>query len=99
MPAQELCSLATKSIDVTFSSHAISDLSTDALVEYLRQICRITAGHFLYIGNAAAGEKLATVMKQRYPALALVETQESSWHKFRDPGAKEVELLFRAQEI
>ena len=98
MPAQELRSLAPKSIDVTFSSHAISDLSTDALCEYLQQICRITAGHFLYIGNAAAGAKLTTLVEGRFPALALAESRESSWHKFRDPGAKEVELLFRSRE-
>lgn len=95
MPVFELGKLAPKSVDLTFSSHAMSDLSSHATAEYMDEIARTTRRYLLYIGHAAAGASFQKVMSVKYPAFTLVEKCDLEWNRLKFVDAEEVELLYR----
>jgi hypothetical protein len=79
--------MPTESVDVTFSSHAMSDISSEALVEYLDNIDRMTRGFLLYIGNTRASESMLDLVRQRHDSFELAETRSSGWHSHKISGA------------
>jgi putative sugar O-methyltransferase len=87
MPVFELAAMPTESVDVSFSSHAMSDISSEALVDYLNNIDRMTRGCFLYIGNSRASESISGLMSQRHDSFELTETRSSGWHSHKVSGA------------
>jgi putative sugar O-methyltransferase len=87
MPVFELASMQSESVDVTFSSHAMSDISNGAMVEYLNNIDRMTRGCLLYIGNSRASESISDLVSQRYDSFELAETRSSGWHSHKVSGA------------
>jgi putative sugar O-methyltransferase len=87
MPVFELATMPTESVDVTFSSHAMSDISSEALVEYLNNIDRMTRGCLLYIGNSRASESMLDLVRQRHDSFELAETRSSGWHSHKISGA------------
>ena len=87
MPVFELATMPAESVDVTFSSHAMSDISSEALVEYLSNIDRMTRGSFLYVGNSRASESIAALVSKRYSSFKLAETRSSGWHSHKVSGA------------
>jgi putative sugar O-methyltransferase len=87
MPVFELASIPAESVDVAFSSHAMSDISPVALVDYLENIDRMTRGCFLYIGNSRASESISGLMSQRHDSFELTETRSSGWHSHKVSGA------------
>jgi putative sugar O-methyltransferase len=95
MPVFELGKLLAKSADLTFSSHAMSDLSSHATAEYMDEIDRATRKSFLYVGDAAASVLLQRCISAKYDAFALVEKRALEWNSLKFVDAKEVELLYR----
>jgi putative sugar O-methyltransferase len=95
MPVFELGKLAAKSVDLTFSSHAMSDLSSQATAEYMDEIARTTRKYLLYIGHSAAGAAFQKLVRARYPAFTLVEKCDLEWNSLKFVDADEVELLYR----
>jgi putative sugar O-methyltransferase len=87
MPVFELATMPAESVDVTFSSHAMSDISSEALVEYLNNIDRMTRGCILYIGNSRASESMLDLVRQRHDSFELAETRSSGWHSHKISGA------------
>jgi hypothetical protein len=87
MPVFELATMPAESVDVTFSSHTMSDISSEAMVEYLNNIERVTRDSFLHIGNQRAGESISALMCRRYNSLELAETRPSDWHVHKAFGA------------
>jgi putative sugar O-methyltransferase len=87
MPVFELATMPAESVDVTFSSHAMSDISSEALVEYLNNIDRMTRGCLLYIGNSRASESMLDLVRQRHDSFELAETRSSGWHSHKISGA------------
>jgi putative sugar O-methyltransferase len=87
MPVFELATMPAESVDVTFSSHAMSDISSEALVEYLNNIDRMTRGCLLYIGNSRASESMLDLVRQRHGSFELAETRSSGWHSHKISGA------------
>jgi hypothetical protein len=83
MPVFELAAMPSMSVDVTFSSHAMSDISSEALVEYLNDIDRVTRSCFLHIGNKRASESISNLVGQRYTSFELAETRTSDWHSHK----------------
>ena len=83
-------------VDCSFSSHAISDLSPEVMSEYLNDIARLTRRHFLYIGQ----DKLARIIAreeagtERNPFTAL-DIRPSDWNHHIAPGPDHVEVLYR----
>ena len=87
MPVFELATMPAESVDVAFSSHAMSDISSEALVDYLDNIDRMTRGCFLYIGNSRASELISGLMSQRHDSFEQTETRSSGWHSHKVSGA------------
>jgi putative sugar O-methyltransferase len=87
MPAFELANMPAGCIDVTFSSHAMSDISCKAMGEYLNNIVRMTNSAFLYIGNRRASKTISDLIADAYDSFQLVETRSSGWHSHRVSGA------------
>jgi hypothetical protein len=85
MPAFELASLPARSADVTFSSHAISDLPQENKAEYMRQVERISRRWFLNIGPGYPDDHF----------LNLAESRTSGWNRHKSPDADEIERLYR----
>ncbi len=87
MPVFELAAMPPDSVDVTFSSHAMSDISPGAMVEYLNIIDRMTRHCLLYIGNSRASKSISDLVSQRYDSFELAETRSSGWHSHKISGA------------
>ncbi len=86
MPLFEMEKIPPNSVDVTFSSHAMSDLADGVMDEYLRVITGMTRSRFLYLGHCRA----ADLISQGRP----VELRVSRWNGHIAPNAKEVECLY-----
>jgi hypothetical protein len=83
MPTFELANLPSQSVDLTFSSHAMSDISSEALVEYLNHIDRVTRECFLHIGNKRASDLISGLISRRCASFDLVDTRSSDWHSHK----------------
>jgi putative sugar O-methyltransferase len=80
LPVFELASMPPGSIDITFSSHTMSDISRESTLEYLNNIVRMTRDSFLHIGNDSASKWIADSMNRSYSFFKLAETRSSDWH-------------------
>ena len=87
MPAFELSKMPHASIDVSFSSHAISDLSFVALETYLNNIDRMTRDSFFCIGKKQASESISDLISREHRSFHLAETRSSGWHSHKVSGA------------
>jgi hypothetical protein len=96
MPLFELPKLPPKSVHVSFSANAISDLSREALAEYLCILARCTRDSFLHIGCLQSAPMLSGEILRSQLPFRLAETRPSSWYTYRYGKAAEVECLYRA---
>jgi putative sugar O-methyltransferase len=87
MPVFELAALPNESIDVMFSSHAMSDLSYRSMIEYFNHIARTTRGSFLHIGNDQACKSISEIASRSDSPFRLAETRSSGWHSHKISGA------------
>jgi hypothetical protein len=93
-PPWELQRLSVDSVDITFSSHALSDLTAAAQAEYLRGIVPATRGWLLDVGREDGCNALRSPLEAHHPRVASVSRQQSEWNRVRAPDAKEVEDLY-----
>ena len=98
MPPWELGKLSANSVDITFSSHALSDLVPAARAEYMREIARATRGWLLTVGAKGACDSLHAFIRAAHPSLARVVSRRLEWNSYRAPQVEEVEHLFRVHE-
>jgi hypothetical protein len=94
MPLFEMESLASNSVDVVFSSHAMSDISPEAAKVYVKTIARVATGSFQYIGNARGAEAIRSISAETHLPLRLDEMRASGWNVHRDSNVDEVECQF-----
>jgi hypothetical protein len=94
LPLFEMESLPNDSVEMVFSSHAMSDLSPQAMSVYLRTISRISTGCLLYMGNGQGAESIRNTPAGGPRAFRLDEMNPSGWNTHRFPKADEVECLF-----
>jgi hypothetical protein len=94
MPLFEMDSLPSQSVELVFSSHAISDISQEAMSAYLKTISRISTGFFLYIGNVQGAETIRGMAAEAHHLFRLDEMKPSGWNAHRFPSANEVECRF-----
>jgi len=99
MPVFELGRVPTNSVDITFSSHAMSGLSPCAMVEYMNEIARMTRNSFLYIHDGAAGGSLHELIRMKYASLSLAEKRPLEWNSQKFINANEVECLYQISAI
>jgi hypothetical protein len=98
MPVSELGRMPAGGADVTFSSHAMSDLAYGAMSVYLSNVARMTRGWFLFIGSEAGGEAVRKAAMREPSSFDLVEKKASGWHSHRAPESGEVEQLYRMSQ-
>ena len=95
MPLFECENMPSASVDVTFSSHAMSDISSEFMGDYLNPIARITKSYFLYIGTGGGAETISNLTTQRRYGFHLAETHSSGWHTHKCSDVAEMECLYR----
>jgi putative sugar O-methyltransferase len=95
LPAFELAAMPSQCVDVTFSSHAISDLTLEAVTGYLESVAKITRKDLLCIGQSVSSKVISEVVENRHPSWRLGETRVSRWHDHRMPGVSEMEFVYR----
>ena len=98
MPLFELPKLPPKSVHVSFSANAISDLSREALAEYLCILARCTRDNFLHIGSLQSAPMLSGEILRSQLPFRLAETRTSSWYTYRYAKATEMECLYRTDQ-
>jgi len=87
MPAFELESMPAECVDITFSSLSMTDLSSDAMSRYLKNIDRMTQRGFLHIGKEQASNLISGLIGRGHASLKLAETRSSGWHSHKVSGA------------
>jgi hypothetical protein len=94
LPAFELNTLATKSVDLTFSCHTLSGLTRAALTEYLDETVRATRQYFLYVGRTSESNPIQSLIRKRFPALTLRAKRALEWNRQKSLNDAEVECLY-----
>jgi putative sugar O-methyltransferase len=100
MPLFFLERLQTASVDVTFSSHAMTDIEAGELALYLETIHRVTRNRFLFVG-AASLPNLPGLLGDGAGLFHLEERRQLHWSGHRLPQSGETEELYsfnRAEE-
>jgi hypothetical protein len=87
LPVFELAKMPARSVDLTFSSHAMSDVSPRAMAEYLRNIDYITRDCFFYMGRQRGSEAIEALIKREHTSFELSKTRTSGWHSHKVSGA------------
>jgi hypothetical protein len=95
MPLTELAHLPNDMVDLSFSSHAMSDLAPEVMPEYLYDIARITRHRFLYVGTKMSAKRVVDLSKDDPGQFTLLESRSSAWNRHIAPNADHVECLYR----
>jgi len=90
MPLFCLERLQTASVDVTFSSHAMTDIEPGELALYLETIHRVTRNRFLFVG-AASLPNLPGLLGNDAGLIHLEERRQLRWNSHRRPQGGEIE--------
>ena len=98
MPLFEMEKMPVKSVDVIFSSHAISDISREVMGEYLGIIGRITRSCFLCIGNGQRATTISEVARES-DLFRLIDARPSDWNSHSYSTESEIECLYRVGNI
>jgi putative sugar O-methyltransferase len=83
--------------EITFSSHAMSDLSEAAQEEYSARVSAIASGRLLCVGEATGMNRLDATLS-RGGVWTRVRERELDWNVHRNPRAREVERAYRSRE-
>ena len=100
MPLFCLEHLQTATVDVTFSSHAMTDIEAGELALYLETIHRVTRNRFLFVGTASL-PNLPGLLGDDAGLFHLEERRQLRWSGHRLSQADEIEELYsfnRAEE-
>jgi putative sugar O-methyltransferase len=87
LPRVALSRFPAGTVDLTFTSHGMSELSTGELGHYLEEIDRITDRRLLFMGNRAVSQGISESVQKGHRAFALVESREAGWHSYKVSGA------------
>ncbi len=87
LPRFALNVIPARSVDLTFTSHEESELSTDELGHYIREISGITDRSLLFMSNRVASQMISECVRRQSPAFALESSCESGWHSYKVSGA------------
>jgi O-methyltransferase domain len=93
MPLFEMKRLRAASVDVTFSSHAMTDIEPRELISYLETIYRITRNRFLFLG-ATLLPVMPGLIGGDDDLFRQEERRHLHWHSHRQSGLEEVECLY-----
>lgn len=96
LPLCEMPHLSPASVDVFFSSHAMSDLSASAIDAYLQIISRAARRHFLYMGNTRGAESIRSLAEQGRIGIRGTQTRSLGWNTHQHGTTDQVECLYAA---
>ena len=94
LPLTEMQRMTAKVADITFSSHAMSDVAPAAAVSYLKTIARMTRDYFLFLGIDTPDKSLPAIISRATASFRLEERRDSPWHIHKLKNANEVECLY-----
>ncbi|NYF88353.1 putative sugar O-methyltransferase [Tunturiibacter empetritectus] len=95
MPLFELAHLPNNIVDLSFSSHAMSDLAPEVMPEYLCDIARTTRNHFLYVGTEISAARIADFSEAMPSQFILLQSRQSGWNRHIAPKAGHVECIYQ----
>jgi putative sugar O-methyltransferase len=87
LPAFALAAMPEASVDITFSSNGLANLSPDAVDQTLRSMAAMTRRSLLYIGNDALVESIPGLLSKEQSPLLLTDRRASGWHSRKVSGA------------
>jgi hypothetical protein len=87
LPRFALNTIPARSVDLTFTSHGMSELSTDELGQYMKEISRMTRKSLLFVSNRAASQMIWEGVRGQTDTFALKSSCESEWHSYKVSGA------------
>lgn len=96
MPLQEIEKLSPRSVDVTFSSHAISDLAPEDMKATLETVAHVTRGKFLQIGKATAANAMEAMT---HGLLHREEVRKAGWNETLCSAPPELETVYLVNPI
>jgi putative sugar O-methyltransferase len=99
MPPFQLSKVPASSVDVTFSSHTMSDLSRPAQIVYLNEIERMTRGSFVNICEGEGSTLLDELIATRCNSLRLAEKRALHWNSHKLLHAKELEFHYQIGSV
>jgi putative sugar O-methyltransferase len=94
LPAFELPKLPASSLDVSFDSHVLADMSSTAVHEYMDEIARTTRGHFLHLDRRDVCLSVADYMGRTHREFVLVGRHAAAWNMSRSLRSDEIECLY-----
>jgi hypothetical protein len=87
LPGFALTTVPPRLVDLTFTSHGMSELSVEELEDYLKEISRMTSKRLLFMSHRTVSQRISECVKRQGPAFALEESCESGWHSYGVSGA------------
>jgi hypothetical protein len=87
LPRFALIEVPDRSVDLTFTSHGMSELSTDEMDHYTREIGRITNKRLLLMSNRTTSRAISDSVRRQSPAFVSESVYESGWHSYKVSGA------------
>ena len=98
MPLFQIGQMPPRSVDVAFSSFAVSAVAPELMSDYVETICRITRGHFLLIAGGKSGANTILKLASQRRDVRVVETGVSAWNGHKSANWNDVETLYRIGE-
>ena len=98
MPLFQLGQMPPRSVDVAFSSFAVSSVAAELMSDYVESICRVTRGHFLCIAGGKSGANTILKLATQRKDVRVVETCVSAWNGHKSTNWNDVETLYRIGE-
>ena len=97
LPLWELERIPTATVDVSFSSHAMSDLAPEAMKDYLVQISRATCGTFLCWANASCYPAISDSINRCPGPFRSTGVRSLRWNRHRAHDGDDIECSFCVQ--
>lgn len=95
LPLFSMSAIPARTVDLTFSSYVMGDLSGSALSEYLKLIGRMTRDFFIHYGDSRAADRIARCGKSRFTP---IEHRNTTWNNNKAPEVSEGEYFYRAAQ-
>ncbi len=94
MPGFMLPQMPDRSVDVSFNSHVLSDMSTASIHEYLAEIVRTTRHAILHVNGTQSCRAISAWLTSNARDFALVDQQPAEWNTSRSLNPDEIESLY-----
>ncbi len=87
LPRFALNTVPARSVDLTFTSHGISELPSEGLRQCVREIGRTTDKALLIMSKRPTSQMISECVRSQSPAFSLKSSCESGWESYKVSGA------------